>query len=359
MTTQEKQTTLFIGVDVHKDTHTAVALSPFGEQLGEMTITNKRSDFKELVREMEKIGRQEGLSLRFGLEDCTNYGTHLATYLCEEGYVVVQVPPVLVSDRRGNATHPEKSDSLDARGVAKVLTDKSADTLPIYTITEMRKKARHLREVGVERDLLVQEKTKVKNQLHHLLHRLWSDYREKFLNPFSQKALRYWTQSRPSGDHYTAAHMKRRVKRLRALNKEIAELESILQDLVADTKLLSMAGCGSVLAATILGEIGDIDAFRSPGALAKYAGCTPREYSSGKTIRHRKTRSGNRRLNRALYQLALAQISISGVKEAKSYYMKKVAEGKSKKQALTCLKRQLVNIIWMLLKHDTNYYRSA
>ena len=356
---KEKQTTLFIGVDVHKDTHTAVALSPFGEQLCEMTITNRRGDFKELVRKMEKVGKQSGLSPRFGLEDCTNYGIHLAEYLTDAGYTVTQVSPVLVDNQRRNATHPEKSDSLDARGVAKVLTDKSADTLPIYTITETSKKARYLREVGVERNGLVQEKTRVKNQLHRLLHRLWSDYTEQFSDPFSQKALRYWLRSHPPGDEYTVAHMKRKVRRLQSLNKEIAELETVLQDLVGNAKLLSMPGCGIVLTATILGEIGDIHNFRSSGALAKYAGCTPHEYSSGKTIRHRKTKSGNRHLNSALYRLALSQLSRHGNKEAKTYYMKKIAEGRSKQQALSCLKRQLVNIVWMLLKHDTNYYRSA
>ena len=278
MTTQEKQTTLFIGVDVHKDTHTAVALSPFGEQLGEMTITNKRSDFKELVRKMEKIGKQEGLSLRFGLEDCTNYGTHLAEHLSEVGYTVTQVAPVLVSGQRGNATHPEKSDSLDARGVAKVMTE-MVDTLPIYTITEMSKKARQIREVSVERSLLVQEKTRVKNQLHRLLHRVWSNYAEWYSDPFNQKALRYYSRSRPSSDPYLVAHMKRKVRRLQTLNKETEELETILQNLVENSNLLDIPGCGVVLAATILGEVGDIRNFHAPGALAKYAGCVPQEYS--------------------------------------------------------------------------------
>ena len=356
--TKEKQTTLFVGVDVHKDTHTVAALSPFGDLLHEMTITNRKKDFKELVQTIERVGKKEGLSPRFGLEDCTNYGTHLATYLCEEGYAVVQVSPVLVSDRRVNATHPEKSDSLDARGVAKVMTDESVDTLPTYTITETGKKARQLREVGVERDLLIQEKTRVKNQLHQLLHRIWSDYTEQFSNPFSQKALRHWLRFRPSCDPYLTDHMKRKIRRLQSLTKEVAVLDNTLQEILGDTNLLGIPGCGVVLAATILGEIGDINTFRSSGGLAKYAGCAPREHSSGKTIRHRKTRGGNRRLNSALYHLALAQIARYGSEEAKTYYMKKKAAGKSNQQALACLKRQLVNVIWMLLKHDIRYYRS-
>ena len=72
------------------------------------------------------------------------------------------------------------------------------------------------------------------------------------------------------------------------------------------------SGCGLVLASAIVGEIGDINRFTSPGALAKYAGCAPRERSSGKKVRHVKSRSGNRRLNCAFHRMALSQISRMG-----------------------------------------------
>ena len=107
-----------------------------------------------------------------------------------------------------------------------------------------------------------------------------------------------------------------------------------------------------------LGEIGDISRFTSPGALAKYAGCAPRERSSGKKIRHVKSRSGNRRLNCAFHRMALSQISRSGNEKAKVYFKRKISEGKSKNQALVCLRRQIVNIVWMMMKHKT-VYRNA
>ena len=315
MTTQEKQQTLFVGIDVHKHTHTAVALSPFGEALGEMTITNHQQDFKTLVTTMETIGRKHRLSPHFGLEDCTNYGTFLATYLCQSGYPVTPIPPVMVDRQRKRATHPEKSDSLDALGVAKVMITEVIDTHPIYTIPHIGGIPQALREMVSERHTLVQEKVRMRNQLHRLLYRIFGTaYEQQFKNPFSKKALRYWSRCRPDHDRYTVAHMKRLVRRLQHTLAAITDREQDLKALLADsgTTLLSMNGCGPVVAATILGEVGDIRRFRSPSHLAKYAGCAPREHSSGQRSRHYKDRSGNRRLNYALYRLALCQISRSG-----------------------------------------------
>ena len=119
--------------------------------------------------------------------------------------------------------------------------------------------------------------------------------------------------------------------------------------------LSTASGCGIVLAAMMIGEIGDINRFHSPASLAKYAGCAPREHSSGKTHRHRKTRGGNRRLNCAFHRMALSQISRMGNPAALRYFKRKVSEGKSKQQALVCLRRQMVNIIYMMLKHQTMF----
>ena len=82
------------------------------------------------------------------------------------------------------------------------------------------------------------------------------------------------------------------------------------------------------------------------------------ERSSGKKVRHVKTRSGNRRLNCAFHRMALSQISRMGNDKARAYFKRKISEGKSKSQALVCLRRQMVNIVWMMLKHKT-VYRNA
>jgi len=244
------------------------------------------------------------------------------------------------------------------QGVAEVMIQR-IDTLPAYKLTEEAQKAKQIRELSLEREWLVKERARLKNQLHILLHRIHNTgYRGKFKDPFSKKALRYWMRNIPKGtDAILEQRMKRAVRRLLDLREEIQEIEDELTALMETSgqTLATASGCGTVIAAEIIGEVGDINRFHSPGALAKYAGCAPREHSSGKTIRWRKTRSGNRRLNRAFHRMALSQISRSGNDAARTYFKRKISEGKTKAQALVCLRRQLVNVVWMMLKHKTEY----
>ena len=104
MTTEEKRQTLFVGIDVHKDTHTAVGVSPFGEKLFEITVGNYKQDFENLI---EKVEQEKGnLSPYFGLEDCHGYGERLSSYLYEGGHQILAVPSVMVDRLRQKATHP-------------------------------------------------------------------------------------------------------------------------------------------------------------------------------------------------------------------------------------------------------------
>ena len=349
---------MFIGVDVHKDTHTAVGLNPFGEKIFEMTISNEPEDFISLVEKTKVEAEKSGLVPSFGLEDVHSWGERLSSFLVEVGLPVVAVAPILVDHRRKKTTHPEKNDSLDAQGVAEVMIQK-IDTLPIYTLTEEAQKAKQIRELSLEREWLVKERARLKNQLHVLLHRIHNTgYRVRFKDPFAKKALRYWSRSIPKNtDAILVQRTKRALRRILDLREEIQDIEEELATLmeVSGQTLSTASGCGVVIAAEIIGEIGDINRFHSPGALAKYAGCAPREHSSGKTIRWRKTRSGNRRLNRSFHRMALSQISRSGNDAARTYFKRKVSEGKTKAQALVCLRRQLVNVVWMMLKHKTEY----
>jgi transposase len=358
MQTNIRAQTLFVGVDVHKESHTAVGLNPFGEKLFEMTISNHERDFTSLIARSRTEAEKADLSVRFGLEDVHSWGERLSSFLCEANQSVVAVAPILVDRARQQTTHPEKNDSLDARGVAQVMIQR-IDTLPTYTITKESRSAKQIRELSCDREWLVKERARLKNQLHTLLYRIHnSDYKTKFKSPFSQKAYQYWLRSVPKNtDPLLTRRMKRTVRRLRTLREEIAELEVELAALLTDGgyTLPTLSGCGTVIAGEVIGEIGGIARFSSPTALAKYAGCAPREHSSGKTVRWRKTRSGNRRLNRAFHRMALCQISRSGNPAAKAYFQKKIGEGKTKAQALVCLRRHLVTIVWMMMKHRTEY----
>ena len=208
---------------------------------------------------------------------------------------------------------------------------------------------------------MVFERTRLKNQVHTLLYRIYNtEYAKVYKDPFSIKALTFWRNAKPKCDPFLLKTMKRKVRRILDIHYEVSDLEKDMVALLDDGgyTIQTASGCGMVLASTIIGEIGDINRFTSPGALSKYAGCSPKERSSGKKIRHVKSRSGNRRLNCAFHRMALSQISRMGNEKAKQYFKRKISEGKSKSQALVCLRRQMVNLVWMMMKHKT-VYRNA
>lgn len=352
---------LYVGVDVHKDTHTAVAATAFQQPVFSRTLPNCDKEYARLISSIARIANQKKLQVIWGLEDTQSYGKHLAQYLHMHNLTVKTVSPVFVDHIRKHTTHPEKSDLIDAQGVAEVLIQR-IDRLPTFTVTDTGKLATTLRELCGDRAFLVQEGTRLKNQLHHLLYEAYgSVYQHKFKKLFSVKALRYWHRYpvpvSMKDNCMLKNRIRRKVKRLQQLRTEIKELESDLVSLLQQTEqhLETLSGCGVVLASVVLGEIGDINNFHSPHALAKYAGLAPREYSSGKRIRHRQTHAGNRQLNRAIHRIALSQISKSGNDYAKAYYQRKLSEGKTKMHALRCLKRRLVKIIYMMLKYKQEY----
>jgi transposase len=111
-------------------------------------------------------------------------------------------------------------------------------------------------------------------------------------------------------------------------------------------------GCGVLTAVKIIVEIGDVRRFQSEAKLAKYAGIAPTQSQSGKKNRHHTNPFGNRKLNRAVHTIALSQIGKSGNEESKTYYQKKLAEGKSKLWALRCLRRFIIRRLYSTLRES-------
>ena len=111
---------------------------------------------------------------------------------------------------------------------------------------------------------------------------------------------------------------------------------------------MALPGCGAVSAAKLLGEIGPIERFDTDAQLARHAGVAPLEASSGKHRRHRLDRGGNRQLNCALHRIAVTQARVHPA--ARAYLERKQAEGKSRREAIRCLKRQLARVVFNTLK---------
>jgi transposase len=118
--------------------------------------------------------------------------------------------------------------------------------------------------------------------------------------------------------------------------------------LVAGHPLLGLPGAGPITVARLMAEVGDVHRFRSADALAALAGVAPIPASSGQIQRMRLNRGGNRQLNRAFYVIAVTQSRFHP--PAKAYITRRIeADGKTWREAIRALKRQLVRPVFRLL----------
>ncbi len=370
---------LIVGIDVHKDNHAIVAANGFNQIFLEKEISNQYSDYQQLISQIQLIAKEKNLKPVIALEDSYSYGEGLARFFFSAGFEVKTVNPVLTRRERGYMTHPEKSDLSDAKGVVRASILEGIGRLPSFRITPEGEFSKELRTLVYDRDFLIKEQTRLKNQLHRLLHQSYSGYYGKiFKDPFSKKALKFWQefpslldlkQSRKriikpdwlknidravltQISNLQKNQIKRKTKRLIQIREELKEIDEDLEQALGNSEqyLETLPGCGRTLTAKLLAEIRDISRFPSKDSLAKYAGLSPRVWESGKKKRDRKDLMGNRRLNKALHQIALSQIGNRGYQKAKEYFQKKLSEGKSKRQALSCLKRQISDVIYLMLK---------
>ena len=382
----ERISTLYVGVDTHKETHTLVGTNLLTEELCQLTFKNDLNGFKSALDRICRTAREHKYSPVIGLEDSGGNGRALADFLVKHSLPVKTVSPVLVVKNRQYETHPEKSDPRDAWGVAKVLVQRT-DKLPSYRVTDNSDLAKDLKILVKDREELVVEQTKAKNKLHWALQQSWTiEYKTAVQKDiFGKRALAFWlkyptaldlkrttsrTVNKPEWIKRTDAgelpqvsdiqkhQIIRLVKRLQAIKEEIGALNEKLEELVNAHApyLKSYPGCGTVNAASFLAYINDINRFPEESKLAKYAGIAPRKQESGGKKRDRSATRGNANLRRVIKSISLAQVGRQGNQKAKAYFRMKVKQGKTRKQALKCLMRQNVKILYCVLKEQRPYY---
>jgi transposase len=178
-------------------------------------------------------------------------------------------------------------------------------------------------------------------------------------------ASRILQSVRPRRDSRSAAKSVRRqlaselLRDVRALNRRISDLDARIREEVeaSGTALIDIFGVGPILAAKIIALVGDTRRFPTKGHFASYAGVAPVEVSSGEVVRHRLSLAGNRRLNHALHMIAINQFRYAG--KGGVYYRKKIAEGKTHKEAMRCLKRRVSDAVFKRLTADFEEVRTA
>jgi transposase len=346
---------MYIGVDTHKKTHTLVVIDEQGRAVGTRIIANTPEGW---------VGGQAWTAAwagphTWGIENSGSLGKGFAQFLLTQGETLVcEVSPHRTAQYRRRGRTQDKTDQTDALAIARLLLAEG-EGLPQVRQDDL---STELRLVSDHRDNLLAERTRLITQLHGQMLQLDPGYRERSGPLTTARGLTYCRTLRvavPSGVLRTrqliVAQLADQVARLET---DIATLTAQLDRLVqaSRTPLCAVRGVGVIVAARLLGELGSTPRVRSAAALAALAGVSPVAVSSGDRQAHRLNRGGNRQLNRAIHIIALAQRRSD--ERAQAYFAKKLSEGKTKKAAMRCLKRRLVDVLFRAL-HQADSTLSA
>jgi transposase len=333
-----------VGADVHKRTHTFVAVDEVGRKLGHKVVKATSAGHVEAIMWAHE---QFGVELTWGIEDCRNMSARLERDLLTADQKVVRVPTKLMAQCRASARTRGKSDPIDAEAVARAVLREP--DLPVAFHDAV---SRELKLLTDRRDVLVAQRTAAINRLRWWVHELDPEQIPGALDAAKhQQALAAWLTTQAG---LIAEFAGDELADIMALSVKIAALAKRIGARVREVacELLKLYGCGELTAAKIVGETAAVTRFRSEAAFARHAGVAPIPVWSGQSEgRVRLSRCGNRQLNTALHRIALTQIRQPGPGQA--YYRSKIADGKTKKEALRCLKRLLARTVFYRLHNDT------
>lgn len=341
---------IVIGVDTHKRSHTLVALdSVSGQARGQLTIAASEEGTFEALRFAAALDQQRV----WAVEDCRHVSGRLERGLLASGDRVVRVAPGLTETSRRAVREAGKSDPIDATAIARAALREGIDTLPVAFLDEQ---AHEIRVLTDYRDQLVNERVRHINRLRwHLVQiapEIEAQIRPAGLEgPRIRERLARQLGQLPASPQLRIA--KATLKRIREICGEEQELLAEMEALIKAhcPALLDERGCGPVTAAIIIGHTAGAKRFSSDAKFARHAGTAPIPASSGNTQRHRLHRGGDRQLNRALHIIALSRARTDPTTRA--YLDRRHAEGKTKKEAIRCLKRHLARRVWRILYTTT------
>ncbi|MFD8249582.1 IS110 family transposase [Nocardia sp. NPDC059691] len=336
---------MLIGVDPHKSTHTATAVAPAtNSDRGSIRIDASFRGYRKLLAWAVQWPERT-----WAVENAEGLGHHLAGWLVSKGEVVVDVAPAATARiRQLSRGGRRKNDRIDAAAAASVAA-MHGDARPVHAETT----ADSLALLDERRKTLSENRTRSVNQLHALLRELLPGGVPTDLT--AAKASTVLRGPRPSTG--TGKVRKSLVKDLIAdikrYDAQLIDNTAAMSELldVHGTTLREIPGVGPVLAARIVGRTGRASRFPTAAAYANYTGAAPVEIASGDSTRHRLSRYGDRELNSALHTIAMIQIRMRG-SAGRAYYDKKIAEGKTPKEAKRCLKRRLADLCWRTMIRD-------
>jgi transposase len=331
-------------VDTHKDVHVAAVVDERGKILDTASFSATAKGYRELLCWLSSFGELA----KVGVEGTGAYGAGLARHLGNEGVEVVEVnrPNRQARRRRG------KSDTIDAEAAARAAVNGEA----VVTPKSQGSVVESIRVLRVAFTSARNSRTRVALQIRDLIVTA-PDQLRMVLGPLSTaERVARCARFHHTGDVAdpivgTKLALRTLARRYEALSAEMAEMEATLDQLTAraNPALRGAKGVGPDVAAILLSAAGDNpDRLRSEAAFAAMCGVSPIEASSGKTVRHRLNRSGNRQANHALWRIVMVRLS-SGDQATKAYVERRTAEGKSLREIVRCLKRHVAREVYRYL----------
>ncbi|MDQ2810689.1 MAG: IS110 family transposase [Actinomycetota bacterium] len=335
---------VMIGIDPHKASHTAVVISAAEEPLGELRVRACAAQAEQLLAWAAAWPERT-----WAVEGAAGLGHLLAQQLLSAGQRVLDVQPKLGARVRLLAAgDTNKNDPNDARsvavaalrspGVREAVPDDHAAVLKVWS--------KRYRDLGRSR-------TQVVCRLHAVLCELVPGGVAKAIT--AAAAARLLDSIVPAGavDAARCELAAAFIEDLRRIDAQLRATSKTLTTAVqaAGTSLTTLFGVGPVIAAAVIGDVKDVSRFPSRDRFAAYNGTAPIEVSSGRRKVYRLSRRGNRRLNHAIHMAAVTQVRHRH-SEGRAYYDKKLAEGKTPKEAMRSLKRQVSNAIYTRLQAD-------
>jgi len=339
---QREPVRVTVGVDTHKDAHVAVAKDHLGRHLGDTTISTTPGGYRDLLRWAQGHGEVEA----WGIEGTGSYGAGLSRFLRSADQAVIEINR---PDRKARRLKG-KSDLVDAEAAARAVLSGEAIAVP----KSGDNRVEMVRALRTARSSAVKARTQAVNALKALVVNAPAELREQLRGLSTTHLVRQCARLRP-GDIVgplaaTKLAMRSLACRHEALAAEIKILDPELARLTTETApaLVAIFGVGTEVAGTLLVTAGDNpERLRSEAAFAHLCGVSPIDASSGKTVRHRLNRGGDRQANSALYRIVLVRLCYDA--RTKEYAERRTSEGKSKAEIIRCLKRYVAREVFAVL----------
>jgi transposase len=340
VTTTVADCRVFGGVDTHKDVHVAACLDKNGGLLGTERFPVTPEGYQALLDWMQSAGSID----RVGVEGTGSWGAGLSRFLQRSGVAVIEVN----RPNRQNRRLRGKSDTIDAIAAARAVLNGQATAIAKTADGDVET----MRMLRVALRSGVNARTQTANQIHSLIDSCPMQLREELQDLGMKQLCARAKRFRPSTgsiDPTTSAKrtLRHLAKRWIALTKETDELREELHTVVAahHQYLLDVYGVGPDVASALLIAVGDNpERCATEAAFAALCGVSPMDASSGKQQRHRLNRGGNRSANNALWRIAM--IRIQRDPKTQAYMERKLSEGKTKREAIRCLKRTIARQLW-------------